>query len=106
MMCNPHRGEIEATLNGKPHRLRLTLGGLAELETHFQAENLHVLLSRFGEGRIAAADLLKVLSIGLKGGGNPMDDEALQAVSCDDGLTGIARIVGALFTTTFAQNDG
>ena len=106
MLANAQRGEIEAILNGSPHRLRLTLGGLAELETHFQAEDLHVLLKRFGEGRIAAADLLKILNVALKGGGNPIPDDALQSVSCDGGLTGIARIIGALFAATFPEEDG
>lgn len=105
-MSNVYRGEIEAILNGKPHRLRLTLGGLAELETHFQAEDLHALLTRFSAGRIAAADLLKVLSVALNGGGNPMDEHALHSVHCDGGLTGIANIIGELFTVTFAQNNG
>ena len=31
-MANAHRGEIEATLGGKPYTLCLTLGALAELE--------------------------------------------------------------------------
>lgn len=106
MIANAHRGEIEAILNDKAYRLRLTLGGLADLESYFQVEDLHALLTRFGEGRIAAQDLLKVLSIGLKCAGNPIPDDELRSVSCEGGLTGLAHIVGTLFAATFADNHG
>lgn len=105
-MANPRRGEIDAILNGERYVLRLTLGGLAELEAYFKAENLHALIARFSEGKIAAQDIITILGVGLKGGGNALNDEALQNVECEGGLTGLAEIIGRLFAVTFAQDDG
>lgn len=39
-MVNWHRGEIEATLDGKSYRLCLTLGALAELEQAFGEDDM------------------------------------------------------------------
>lgn len=105
-MANPKRGDIDAVLNGERYILRLTLGGLAELEAYFKAENLHDLIARFGTGKIAAQDIITILGVGLKGGGNPLSDDVLHAVHCEGGLTGLAEIIGRLFAATFAQDDG
>jgi hypothetical protein len=47
-------GEIEATLDGKPHVLCLTLGALAELESAFAVDDLGALVERFSTGRFSA----------------------------------------------------
>jgi hypothetical protein len=44
MSANRHRGEIEARFDGKPYRLCLTLGALAELEDAFAADDLGALV--------------------------------------------------------------
>ena len=41
-MANLHRGEIEARLGGESHRMRLTLGALAELEHAFGLGHLRL----------------------------------------------------------------
>lgn len=105
-MANPKRGEIDAVLNGERYVLRLSLGGLAELEAYFKAENLHDLMARFAGGKIAAQDIITILGIGLKGGGNPLSDQVLQNIDCERGLTGLAEIIGQLFAVTFTQDHG
>jgi hypothetical protein len=54
IMVNRHRGEIEATLDGKSYRLCLTLGSLAELEHAFGEDDMLAVAERFEAGRIAA----------------------------------------------------
>ena len=36
LMANPWAGEVDITLDGKPHTLKLTLGALAELEASME----------------------------------------------------------------------
>ena len=55
-MPNPHRGEIEALLDGTPFNLVLTLGALAELEQAFGHDDMLSLAERFQTGRISALD--------------------------------------------------
>ena len=54
-MANRHRGEIEARLDGRPYRLCLTLGALAELEAAFGDEDMLALATRFENGRLRRA---------------------------------------------------
>ena len=60
MAVNRRRGEVEAVIDGKPLRLCLTLGALAELEDAFGASDLQALAGRFAGGRLSARDLLVI----------------------------------------------
>ncbi len=64
-MVNRHRGEIEATLDGKSYRLCLTLGSLAELEHAFGEDDMLAVAERFEAGRIAARDAIRMIGAGL-----------------------------------------
>jgi hypothetical protein len=100
-MPNPHRGEIEAILDGKPHRLCLTLGALAELETAFGADDMLALAQRFEAGRLSALDAIRIIASGLRGGGHEFDDDAVARMKCDDGAAGFVDIVSRLLVATF-----
>lgn len=99
--ANRHRGEVEAVIGGERRILCLTLGSLAELETAFAAENLMELAARFSSGRLKAADMIRILSAGLRGGGNLVSDEDVAEMSVEGGIAGLARLTGELLTATF-----
>lgn len=61
-----HRGKVEAVIGGERRILCLTLGSLAELKTAFAADNLMELAARFSCGRLKAADMIRILSAGLR----------------------------------------
>ncbi|MFD1333765.1 gene transfer agent family protein, partial [Methylopila musalis] len=69
MPVNRRRGEVEAVFDGRPHRLVLTLGALAELEDAFGVADLVALAERFERGRLSARDAARILAAGLRGGG-------------------------------------
>ena len=100
-MPNLHRGEIEAEIGGKPRRLVLTLGALAELEAAFGADDLVALAERFGSGRLKARDLVRIIAAGLRGAGDPVSDADVAQMTVADGAPGYARIAAALIATTF-----
>jgi len=100
-MVNARRGEIEAELGGVRRRLVLTLGALAELESHFEAQDLVELAERFGSGRLAAGDLVAVIGAGLRGAGEAITDREVAALTTPGGAASYARIVSELLTTTF-----
>ncbi|MFH1793145.1 MAG: gene transfer agent family protein [Pseudomonadota bacterium] len=101
MSANRHRGEISASFDGKPYKLCLTLGALAELEDAFAAEDLGALVARFGGGRLSASDIIRILAAGLRGAGNTVSDDEVRQMRCDDGAAGFARVVADLLTATF-----
>ena len=102
-MVNRHRGEIEAQLDGKLHTLCLTLGALAELEHAFEAEDMVALAERFGAGRIAAHDAIRVIGAGLRGAGYEIDDRAVAKMQVDGGAAGFVAIVAQLLSVTFGS---
>jgi hypothetical protein len=104
-MPNPHRGEIEAILDGKPHCLCLTLGALAELESAFGADDMLALAQRFEAGRLSALDAIRIIASGLRGGGHEMDDDAVARMKCDDGAAGFVDIVSRLLFATFGTGN-
>ncbi|KQV63832.1 gene transfer agent family protein [Rhizobium sp. Root1220] len=99
--ANRHRGEIEAVIDGERRILCLTLGALAELETAFSADNLAGLAERFAQGRLRAADIIRIVGAGLRGGGNLYTDHEVAEANVEGGVAGFAAIVGDLLTATF-----
>jgi hypothetical protein len=105
-MANSHRGEIEAILDGRPHRLCLTLGALADLETAFGDADMLALADRFGTGRLKASDAARLIGAGLRGGGHPLSDETVTTMTADGGAAGFVDIVARLLAATFGPAAG
>lgn len=98
---NPHRGDVALTLDGTPHRLRLTLGALAELETALPDGSVIALVERFEQGRFSTRDLLALLVAGLRGGGWQGAAADLTQVEIAGGLPEAARAAAQLLTRAF-----
>jgi hypothetical protein len=103
-MANRYRGEIDAELGGRRRTLVLTLGALAELEAAFGAADLVALAERFGTGRLAARDLVRIIGCGLRGAGEAVSDDEVAAMGTDGGAAGYVRIAAELIAATF--DDG
>jgi hypothetical protein len=100
-MPNPHRGEIEARLDGAPYRLCLTLGALAELEHAFGDTDMLALAERFQTGRLSARDAQRIIGAGLRGAGHDIADEAVARMQAEGGAAGFVDIVARLLAATF-----
>ncbi len=105
-MVNRQRGEVEAVLDGRTWTLCLTLGALAELEAALDAGDLMGLAQRFGEGKLAANDAIRVIGAGLRGAGNDVSDAEVAAMRAEGGATGYVAIVGELLAATFRRGTG
>lgn len=102
-MPNKHRGEIEAEVGGAKRKLVLTLGALAELESAFGADDLVALTERFGSGRLAARDLIRIIGAGLRGAGEAVSDEEVAAMQVEGGAQGYVRVAAELIEATFGE---
>ncbi len=105
-MVNRQRGEVEGVLDGHSWTLCLTLGALAELEAALAVGDLMELARRFGEGRLAANDAIRVIGAGLRGAGNEVSDADVARMQAEGGAAGYVAIVGALLAATFGEADG
>jgi hypothetical protein len=101
--ANARRGEIVAELDGTRHKLCLTLGALAELESAFAAEDLSALVARFSTGKLSSRDMARVIGAGLRGAGAAVADEDVLAMTTPGGAAGFAAIVADLLAATFAE---
>ena len=104
-MANKHRGEIAAVLDGRPYRLVLTLGALAELESAFGDADMLALAERFSRGRLSSRDCIRILGAGLRGGGQDVSDDMVGAMSADGGAAGFVAIVAELIEATFGTSE-
>ncbi len=100
-MANKYRGEIDATFDGRPHKLCLTLGALAELESAFGDADMLALAQRFGDGRLKASDAVRIIGAGLRGAGLKIADEAVAQLQADGGAAGFVGVVAQLLQATF-----
>jgi hypothetical protein len=102
-MANRRRGEIAATIAGRAYTLCLTLGALAELEHAFAVDDLGALGARFGEGRLSADDLVRIVGAGLRGGGHDVPDGVIRTWpgAC---LPEMAAAAAALLAATFGDD--
>jgi Phage tail tube protein, GTA-gp10 len=105
-MVHGHRGEIEAMLDGQSHRLCLTLGALADLETTFGDADIHAVAERFSGGRLKAADAARLIGAGLRGGGHSLSDTIVTTMTADGGAVGFIDIVARLLAATFGPAAG
>jgi tail tube GTA-gp10-like protein len=102
---NKHRGEIEATLDGRNYKLVLTLGALAELESAFGDDDMLALAARFERGRLSSRDCTKIITAGLRWAGCAISEDDVNAMQADGGAAGYVDIVARLLRATFGGND-
>jgi hypothetical protein len=102
---NPHAGEVALTIDGTPHRLRLTLGALAELEHALGADSIVSVVERFESGRVSSRDVLALIVAGLRGGGWNGHAPDLLTAQVDGGLEGAARVAALLLARAFGPSS-
>ncbi len=100
-MPNRRRGEVGLELGGERYTLCLTLGALAELEDAFGAEDLHALGARFAEGGLSSRDLIKLLSVALRGGGHTLSDAQVAALPLERGVEPVVQALTECLLLTF-----
>lgn len=101
-MANPWAGEVELTLDGQPHTLKLTLGALAELEAAMEADSLVDLVRRFENERFSTRDVVALIVAGLRGGGWRGTAKDLVSVEIEGGPVAAAQAAGQLLVRAFA----
>ena len=100
-MGNPWTGEVALVIDGERHRLKLTLGALAELEAELQSGTLIELVERFEQGGFSSRDVLALIVAGLRGGGWTGQARDLVQAEIEGGPMGAARAAAELMVRAF-----
>ena len=95
---NAARGEVSIEIDGKPRRLCLTLGALAEIETALGCHKLQELQARLRA--LSANDMVSVLAILLRGGGESEVAASLERAAVEPGSA--ARAIAEAFRVALA----
>jgi hypothetical protein len=101
-MREPHnkaRGEVMLVIDGRPRRLCLTLGALAELEAAFDVVSLSELAQRMSA--LSASDIVSVLAALTKGGGEAMNTVEVAAAAIEPRAAAVA--VAAAFQSALGD---
>ncbi|MGR3496837.1 gene transfer agent family protein [Citreimonas sp.] len=108
-MTNPWRGEVALVIDGERHRMRLTLGALAELEAGLESGSLIDLVQRFERSAFSTRDVLALIVAGLRGGGWCGRAQDLLSAEIEGGPMAAARAAAELLARAFMlpeQADG
>ncbi|MEO0359563.1 MAG: gene transfer agent family protein [Pseudomonadota bacterium] len=100
-MVNPQRGEVAVSVGGAAKTMRLTLGALAALEARLEAGGLVALAERFESGRFGADDLIALLTAGLRGAGEEIDEAEVAEMPFDGGAVAAAEAAATLLAISF-----
>ncbi|MGB5863770.1 MAG: gene transfer agent family protein [Sulfitobacter sp.] len=100
-MANRWRGEVVLVVDDQHHRMKLTLGTLAELEEDLAEPSLMALVQRFEAGAFSTRDVLALLCAGLRGGGVQMDPEVLEQAEIEGGPMRAAQAAAELLARAF-----
>lgn len=88
-------------VEGRHHKMKLTLGTLAELEEDLAEPSLMALVQRFESGAYSTRDVLALLCAGLRGGGTVMDPDALGRAEIEGGPMRAAQAAAELLARAF-----
>ncbi|WP_322865511.1 gene transfer agent family protein [Aquicoccus sp. G2-2] len=105
-MANPWAGEVALVLDGERHRMKLTLGALAELEAGLESGTLLELVRRFESGGFSTRDVLALIVAGLRGGGWQGRAVDLLDTEIEGGPLGAARAAAELLARAFLLPEG
>ncbi|MEH6521400.1 gene transfer agent family protein [Sulfitobacter sp.] len=100
-MENRWRGEVVLVVDDQHHRMKLTLGALAELEEELAEPSLMALVQRFETGGFSTRDVLALLCAGMRGGGIQIDPDTLAQAEIEGGPMRAAQAAAELLARAF-----
>ncbi len=100
-MENRWRGEVVLVVDDQHHRMKLTLGALAELEAELSEPSLMALVQRFETGGFSTRDVLALLCAGMRGGGVEIEPDVLAQANIQGGPMRAAQAAAELLARAF-----
>lgn len=106
-MVNPHRGELNWTVNGHTYTLRLTMSDIAALEAaHGQQSGIMEVVTRFRENTYGVRVIATILQRGLLSGmGTRLKTEEVYALIDECGFPEAAETAIRLLSKGLGADD-
>lgn len=94
-MTNPYRGELEIKLGNQTYKTRMTVDSLIRLENRL-GQSIVQLTTKLSEGHLSLTEMGFLIHSALKGGGNDMDENKVNQLIYESGITDGMRVCGEL----------
>lgn len=106
-MTNPMRGELEVNLAGQTYKTRLTIDGMMRLESQI-GKGVIRFAQDLSQADASVSDVIKTLTIAIRGGGNKIDDTEVKKLVMQHGLASSLAVVGEILTNALVggQTEG
>jgi hypothetical protein len=97
-MVNKLRGELEINLASETYRTRLTIDGMVRLESQLDM-GLIAFAQELSQGKCSVSQIIKVLTVAIRGGGNKIDEAKIKELVSEAGVAQSLAVVGEILTT-------
>lgn len=106
-MTNPKRGEFRLSLGDQTYQAKVTMDGLARIETSCNAGIIKI-LNKLTEGELTTTDVCNVLYPIIRGGGNDVTFKDVQKIVWDAGLAEAMKGCGEVLAAALGagQDEG
>ena len=101
------RGEHEITLAGETFTTRLTIDGMVRLEQQL-GKGLIKFAQELAQGDVSITQVIKILTVSIRGGGNKVDETKVKELVSDAGVAPSLAVVGEILTIALmgGQSEG
>ena len=94
-MTNPFRGELEVKLGNQTYKTRMTVDSLIRIETAL-GQSIVQLTTKLSEGHLSLTEMGFLIHSAIKGGGNDIDENKVNNLIYESGITDGMRVCGEL----------
>lgn len=103
-MVNPHRGELEVTLADKSYSAKVTLDSIVRME---QALGMSIvrIAQCLANAEMTVDQIVQVLVIAVRGGGNKIDKKQMQSIVWEAGLIQAMAVCGEILSSILGVED-
>ena len=103
-MTNPLKGEVNLTIGKETYKARLTVDSIVRIEESIGCGILK-LAQRMADADIRISDVVSILTIALRGGGNDIQAKDVHKIIADAGIVESVSAVANLLTEAISPSD-
>lgn len=103
-MTNPHRGELEVQLGEKTYQAKVTLDSIVRIEQALGVSIVKV-AQMLANAEMTVEQIIQVLLIALRGGGNKLEKKDMQAIVWEAGLVQSMAVCGEILSAILGGNE-
>jgi hypothetical protein len=94
---NPHRGQTNISLAGKSYPVKLTLDGIAKIESSVGCSIIKI-AQKLSQGDLTVSEISAILTYAIRSGGNNLTSSDVNIAIWEEGIVNCMKLTGDLIT--------